>query len=280
MTNKVIDLYDYCKIPRGNAKKGYLTVYLPSFCAENRPKIRPAMLVIPGGGYWMCSERESEPVALRFLANGFAAFVLDYEVQTGYPSQLIKAAMAMKYIRDNAEEMRIAADKVAAIGFSAGGHLLGTLSLRSDAEEVKAILGDSNVKPNAAIFSYSVISMERGITHDGSRDMVTGNQERLVEFLSLEKAVDKAAPPAFIWHTADDDCVPVENSICLATAYRNARVPFELHIFPHGRHGLSLADAEMNDSFDQEGILPEIAVWFPLALTFLTNRGFKIESVK
>ncbi|MDE6273885.1 MAG: alpha/beta hydrolase [Clostridiales bacterium] len=276
MFHQKIDLYQECNVPRGNAKKGTLTAYISEEITEIKPKIRPAILVIPGGGYMMCSEREGEPIALRFVTNGYAAFVLDYEVNTKHPTPLLQAAMAMKYLREHAEELRIDPDHIAAIGFSAGGHLLGTLCLRSDDEAVRSALGNVNVKPNAAVYSYAVISMEHTTTHSSTRGVISGGDHNLAEYLSLEKAVTESAPPSFIWTTADDALVPCENSVLLASACAKQGVPYELHVFSHGRHGLALANTEVNDSYDTEGNLPEIAVWFSLAVTFLKNRGFEV----
>ena len=136
-----VDLYDYFGKIRPAAAAGYLSCYLPSEVHHPGCKrLRPAILVIPGGGYGGVSDREAEPVALRFLTKGYGAFVLNYSVApVRFPHALREAAMAMRYIRENAAELGIIKNMVAATGFSAGGHLCGTLGMMFDAPELQDI---------------------------------------------------------------------------------------------------------------------------------------------
>lgn len=277
MLTEKIDLYEYFKLPRPENGAGYLTVLAYDQSEEYCPgRIRPAMLVIGGGGYNYVSAREKEPVALEYINEGFNAFILDYSCKpVTFPAQLIEGCMATIYIRENAEKYHIDPEEVAAIGFSAGGHCLGLLAFMYDAEEVKAALGEKYnlAKLDAAIFSYAVITSGEK-AHRGSIDNVSGGDKNLVERLSLENRVTPSAPPAFIWCTENDSCVPSENSLYLALAYRKSGVPYELHVFENGTHGLSIATEEVNLAN------PAVAKWVKLSLTWLKNRGFKIKNVK
>lgn len=281
MTYEKIDLYEYFNVPRGEGREGYLTTYVPfSIKDEIKPKLRPGMLVIPGGGYGMRSAREGEPVALQWLARGYCAFVLDYSVQTRYPTPLLEAAMAMVYLRENAEKYHLDREHLAAIGFSAGGHLAGMLGILHSEPEVQGFFGErlKDVRPDAVVLSYPVVTMGEG-THEGTRNVITGGDKELLKRLSLEKRVTPSAAPAFLWHTVEDDCVPVENSMMLAAAYRRAGVPFALHIFEHGHHGMSLVTQEVNDQTEYYDFVAPVGKWFSLAADWLKCRGFAVKPV-
>ena len=282
MLYEKIDLYAACKVARGNAEKGYLITYVPHQTKELRRKIRPAVIVCPGGGYGFWSEREGEPVALRFMNAGYAAFVLDYDLNTTHPEPLLQACMAIKHLRDHAEEYGIDKNHIATVGFSAGGHLAGSFATLYGEEEITSRIGAGaeELRPDAAVLSYAVISTEKGVTHEGTQRIITGDRPELIRKLSLENAVNEKSSPAFIWHTATDNCVPVENSFRMAAAYQKCGVPYELHVFEHGGHGLSLADVDVYDEGDVNGIRPEIAVWLSLALAWLKGRGFAVKSAK
>lgn len=275
MLTEKIDLYEYFKLPRPENGAGYLTAVIHDQSAEYCSLcVRPAMLVIGGGGYSYVSAREKEPIALKFADAGYNSFILEYScAPVTFPAQLIEGCMATAYIRENSEKYHIDPDKVAAVGFSAGGHCLGLLAFMYDAEEVKAALGEKYklAKLNAAIFAYAVITSGEK-AHRGSIDNVSGGDEILKERLSLENRVTPAAPPAFIWCTENDEGVPSENSLYLALAYRKCGVPYELHVFENGTHGLSLATEEVGSPN------PAVAKWVKLALTWLANRGFKIKN--
>lgn len=280
MTHEKIDLYAESKCSRGDCKKGYLYSYIPHPSQEQRPKTRPALIICPGGGYEFCSDREGEPVALRFMTAGFACFVLDYEVNTPYPTPLLQACMAIKYVREHAARYGIDPAHVAVIGFSAGGHLACSLSTLYADGALLLNTAEESLRPDAALLCYPVISSQEGILHEGTHNVISGGDAALREKLSLERRVTPQTPPAFIWHTQTDDCVLVENSLLLAAAYRKAGVPFELHVFEHGRHGLSICNFETGNTDDANSVLPEIAVWVDLALTWLRGRGFQVVSAK
>ncbi|MGN0805293.1 MAG: alpha/beta hydrolase [Candidatus Coproplasma sp.] len=279
MESKIIDLYEYFNIPRNGAAAGYLTTYLRTPSLEIKAKIRPAVLVIPGGAYTMVSDREGEPVALSFLSEGYCAFLLKYTTHTAYPTPLIEACMAMVYIRENADKFGIDPNSVVAIGFSAGGHLTGMLATMSGEKEIEDALVDKCclAKPNAVILSYPVITMEDKFTHGDTRRIISGDGALPYDKLSIEKRVTDNSVPAFIWHTMEDNCVPVENSLNLASAYKKVGVPFALHIFERGFHGLSLCNEEVFDSEEIYKSFGHVDRWFDLALDWLKMRGFEVK---
>ena len=272
-----IDLYAYCGIERRRSERGFLTVLAPSPCREVKKKLRPAMLVIPGGAYTHVAELEGEPVAVAFMREGYATFLLDYEVCVAYPTPLIQAAMAMRYIRENADTYGIDAKHVCAVGFSAGGHLAGLLSTLYASDDVVRVLGKGcDLCPNATVYAYSVISTESGIGHPETIENITGNDEHLKKRLSVDKLITQNAPPAFIWHTRNDNAVPVENAYRLERAYEQLGLLYELHIFANGPHGLSLCNMETGDSAKPETVQSAVRVWVSLAHTFLCNLGFNV----
>lgn len=278
MKESKIDLYEYFNMERCGADGGYLTPYVRISLNEIKRKIRPAMIVFPGGGYGYLSDREGEPVALQFMAAGYSSFVLDYSINTPYPVPLTEACMAIAYLRKNADKYCIDKSKIAVIGFSAGGHLAGLVATVKE-EEISGILVELEkyVRPDAAVLSYPVVTMADGLTHEGSRRVISGNGSIDLDKLSVEKRVYSGCVPAFIWHTAEDSCVPVENSLCLATAYRKAGVSFTLHIFEKGRHGLSLCNEEVNDQTSDDVALSSVGKWLELALDWLESRGFTVR---
>ena len=231
------------------------------------------MLVIAGGAYAFVSQREKEPLALFYLSKSFQAFTLDYSVapHASYPYQLIEGCMAMAYIRENAEKLCVDPEHVASIGFSAGGHLCAMLATLYKEKVVEEFLGESSklCRPDAVILSYPVISSS-DCAHKGSIMNLSGGREELFEKISLENQVDKDSSPAFIWATADDGAVPVENSLLMAMAYKKAGVPFELHVFESGIHGLSLCNREVNT------INEPASKWAEMAVTYLRRRGFEV----
>lgn len=256
--------------------KPMLTAYCRSNSREVETERRyPAMLILPGGGYSFTSDREAEPIALKYLEAGFNCFVLRYSVAPAkYPSALLQAAAAVDYIRKTADETMTQCDQIAVIGFSAGGHLAGTLSDFWSEPFVAQTLGTAseNVRPNAAILAYPVISGGPK-AHRGSFDCLCGGDDALVSRLSLENAVNRNTPPTFVWHTATDGCVPVENSLMYCTALQANGIPFALHIFHRGGHGLSTCGYQTAKLVDGTGgsIEPAVSEWFPLSVTWLKD---------
>lgn len=276
-----VDLYEYFGFKKPIGASGKLSVCLHGVSNEiNEKRKHPAMIVIPGGAYAYCSEREGEPVAIKFFSDGFNTFILNYSVEPNkYPTALIEAAMAAIYVRKNADELHVDGEKLAAIGFSAGGHLCGCLGILAD-ENLLNIFGDDKkfIRPNAIILAYSVISSYRK-PHEGSFLNLCGDNNELKKYLALEDRVDINSSPAFIFHTYGDDCVPVKNSLVLAAAYEEAGVPFDLHIFEKGRHGLSVNN-ELCDSvtvLSQKRVSEDYKLWQPMATKWLKERGILIE---
>ena len=234
---------------------------------------RKAILVIPGGAYWLQSDAEADPVAHFFLAEGYNAFILRYSVGRGvdskWPMPLYEASAAMKYIRDHAEELCIDPDYVFAIGFSAGGHLTAALGSLWDNDEIEAKLGMKKGynRPTGTILSYPVISgLEYG--HRGSINNIL-KQERDDEdarrSVSLELHVSEKTAPCFLWATRTDDAVPVQNTLLYAEALANHTIPFEMHIYPEGPHGLSLGKKYVNCPY------PEVSAWTKDAIRWVES---------
>lgn len=276
MYYKTIDLYKEYGRERGDLSGGYLEIYCRRHYHEIKDKVRPCMLVCPGGGYEFLSEREGEPVALSFLNAGFSAAVLTYSIHAAYPAPLAEAKMALAYLRKNAETLGILPDKIGVIGFSAGGHLAGMLStMYNDSAILKELsLTAADTRPDASVLSYPVITARQKSSHNGSINVISDGGRIEREF-SLEKLVTKDTPPAFLWHTYPDDCVPVENSLVYANACKTSGVPFEMHIFSDGWHGLSLCNAEVNDERPEDLALARVGTWFSLAVNWLQSMNFR-----
>ncbi len=257
---------------------GQIPVTLTAYCRENAPDLDPerrypAIVVCPGGAYYRLSNRETEPVALRFLADGFQVFVLRYSVAPStYPSQLIQAAAAVAFIRKHASQFMINPDSVAIMGFSAGGHVaasLGTLFAEPVIEQTLGVT-PAQCRPDAMVLCYPVITTGEH-AHETSVENITGGKPdpALLQKLALETAVTPETPPAFIWHTWFDSTVPVENALCFATALKRHQVPCELHIFEDGPHGLSLAVAETQTPGRPDYLNAVAARWAAMASEWL-----------
>ena len=211
-------------------------------------RLRPAVIVFPGGAYRGCSYREGERIALGYNNAGFHSFVLNYRTAPHrYPASLIDAANAVRYVRSHSDEWKTDPDKIVIVGFSAGGHLAASLSTLWNNEKAftnEEILSQRH-KPNACILGYPVITSGEK-AHAGSFENLLGEQatEEMLEFLSLENRVTEKTVPTFLWHTYEDMAVPVENSLLYAAALAKYRIPCELHIYPTGPHGLSRATDE------------------------------------
>ena len=247
-----LELKNYFDFIGANGENPTLDIYLPYNMVEMRRQNqkRPCMLVCPGGGYGMCSEREAEPIALHFLPEGFNVFVLTYSVAPyRFPTQIREVAAAMELIYKNAEEWNCDTSRIAIIGFSAGGHLAAHYSTMFDCKEVREVLPESK-SVNATVLSYPVISADFNITHQGSILNLLGHKPETKEeeeYFSCNCNVKETTPPAFLWHTAEDGAVPVANSFLYASALSEKKVPVELHVYPFGGHGLSTSDKHTVD---------------------------------
>ncbi|MBD7913184.1 alpha/beta hydrolase [Clostridium sp. HBUAS56017] len=219
---------------------------------HNDDNVRPAIIIVPGGGYRIVTPLEGEIVAKEFYKNGYNAFVLTYTtnwlLRTPLKFQPLQdLSKAVRLIRKEAEQFHIDSEKLILCGFSAGGHLCGSLAVHYDAKELK--LNNEydcySNRPNAAILCYPVISSSEYV-HRGSFTALLGENATRdeLEYMSLEKHITKNTPPVFLWHSVTDNSVPVENSYLLAKSCKKQGVVFEQHIFANGVHGMSLANEE------------------------------------
>ncbi len=234
---------------------------------------KPALIICPGGGYEFCSIREGAPVARAFAGMGVESFVLEYDCEPVPLGRkpLNALASAVAWVRGNAEEYGINPDRVAVGGFSAGAHLaglLGTVWNRPDWFEQGT--EPEQIRPNALVLCYPVVTAGEH-AHRGSFERLAGADIEAQQAYSLEALAGPYTPPAFLWHTLDDDTVPVENTLLMEAALRKAGVPHEVHLFPHGVHGLSLADLETYDPL--RGRIPDrhVARWAALCTEWLKN---------
>lgn len=251
--------------------KATLTPYVNTPFEELGIRKRPAIIICPGGGNDYCSEREGEPIAVRFLAFGINAFVLRYSCyKKKFPTALLECAAAVKYVRENAEKYDIDPDKIAVAGFSAGGHLAACMSNFWDSDILTKPLGctPEDIKVNASMLCYAVLTSIPEYTHEGTiANLLADEPERIRTLVSMEDRVSKNTPPTFLWHCADDGCVPVENSLFYMTALSKNKIPFESHIYEWGGHGLALCDK--TTSTWEGHIQPVAAAWSAQAIDWL-----------
>lgn len=250
-----------------------LTGYLIKEVSVAPDRKRPAVIVCAGGGYSFRSDRESEPIALQFMAMGCHAFILDYSVAPNhFPTSVRELGEAIAYIREHAEEWQIDPEEIIVCGFSAGGHLACSIGVLWDKESVFEAIErkPEEIRPDGMILCYPVITGGE-YAHEGSFKALFGDDVTMEQrdMVSLEKLVSEKTPRAFIWHTFTDPAVPVENSLLLATAMKRSNVNFELHIYPAGGHGLSLAEEET--ARDESQIEEQCQSWIPLVKTWLKH---------
>ncbi len=187
----------------------------------------PAVIVCPGGGYARRAEHEGEPVAEWLNSIGLSAFVLRYRVAPyRYPCALLDLQRAIRTVRSRSSELGIDRERVAALGFSAGGHLAASAGTAFKTEPTKAVdlIDNEDARPDLLLLCYPVISMDKAIVHRGSRLNLIGEgaSAMLADDVSIEKRVTGDTPPTFIWHTSDDEGVPVEHSLLLAAALKKS----------------------------------------------------------
>lgn len=243
-----------------------LHTYCRSASPELGDKRYPAVVICPGGAYMFTSDREAEPIALAFLARGIQCFVLRYHVAPAarYPVPQLEATAAIAYLRANADKYHILPDCISILGFSAGGHLAGSYSTHWSEPLYSETLGIpvDLLRPNGMVLCYGVLSGGEK-THEGSMISLLGDQDspEMRRLLSTELHVSEDTPPAFIWHTFADNGVPVENSLLTANALAAQHIPFEMHIYPDGCHGLALSNW-LTTSNPENGMPPSyVAHW-------------------
>lgn len=248
--------------------------YLQAYLREPDPKLTqkrfPAVIIVPGGGYTHIPKAQSETLALAFVARGFQAFFLRYHFNNEnpplLPQPIYDLGAAIRQLRQHAQKWYINPDQVAAAGFSVGGHIVSLYNgswqrswlqqnLHSDADTLKL---------NAAILSYPVIRLTAG--WPTSKEKLASIAAQPDKF-AADQFVNPQCAPTFIWHTADDNLVPVKNSLLYLAALNQFQVPFEAHIFHHGPHGLALANAQT--AWKPDANQPHVAHWLDLATEWL-----------
>ena len=245
------------KVETLQAGGAQLTVYLREPSASMpETQARPLVLVVPGGGYEHVSQREADPVAVQFLAAGYHAAVLWYSVgeqaRDYRPLDQLNEAMAL--LRAHAGAWGIRPRQIALCGFSAGAHL----ALSGAVLDLPGCAG-AQQRPDALILSYPVVTAGH-FAHRGSFVQLSGSQDPADHLaFGLEDKITPAVPPVFVWHTMEDATVPVENTLMLVSALHKAGGPCEAHLFPHGKHGLSVCTAEVGNEMPHPGRWLELA---------------------
>ena len=243
------------------------------------------MLICPGGAYTVTSDREAEPLALQFLAMGYHAAVLRYSVVPAvFPASLCELAVSVRLVREHAKEWHVDPEQIVVLGCSAGGHLAASLGVFWNRDFLAKALGEEGVdprqwRPDGMILCYPVITSGE-YAHKGSFDNLIGESGAEIsallgapalEGLSLENQVSGDTPPAFLWHTYTDKCVPVENSMMFVNGMCRAKVPAELHVYPVGEHGLSLAN-RLTQGQGGTAIQQECSSWISLVHTWIEGQ--------
>lgn len=199
-----------------------------------------AIIIFPGGGYGGLAPHEGAGYAERFVQEGYCGFVVEYRLGSAghrHPAMLEDALASVRAVRSRAKEFGISPDRIGVMGSSAGGHLAAHC-LTCWHERESAV----SLRPDFGILCYPVIDMVGPHTHLGSKANLLGENfaPAVSREVSCDLRVDARTPPCFLWHTVEDDGVPVENSMLFAAALRRHGVPFELHVYEKGGHGLGL----------------------------------------
>ena len=226
----------------------------------------PCVVVLPGGGYCNRAAHEGAPIAEAFNSKGMHAVVVNYRVAPNrFPSGLADVQRVIRILRHNANEWHIDPHRIVTCGFSAGGHLAASSILYDD------VYSDTNVEkddadtvshiPSGAILCYPVISVENDFGHAGSGKYLLGEKyESEKKNFFLAPLITESTPKVFLWHTSDDGAVNVKNSLVFGEYLRDRSIPFEMHIYPHGKHGLGLAQDK-----------PDVCEWISLAANWINR---------
>jgi acetyl esterase/lipase len=225
-------------------KSPMLTPFLPD--ADKRSGA--AVVICPGGGYsGLAMQKEGLDTAEWFRAHGVAGIVLRYRCGGGknqQPVPLEDAHRAIRTVRARASEWGVDPKRIGILGYSAGGHLASSAATIFDDGKADAAdpIEQQSCRPDFAVLVYPVISMETGVTHNGSRNNLLGPNpdEKLVEEWSTYRRVSDKTPPTFLVHASDDKAVPVKNSLLFYQAVVDHGVPAELHVYEEGGHGFGL----------------------------------------
>lgn len=249
--------------PEGEAKNSKVEARIEPFILENPPDAG-TVLVCPGGGYGHLAPHEGPVIAKALNERGLNGVVLYYRLapDSKHPDMVHDLQRGMRLTRDHLNIWGVKNKKVAILGFSAGGHLASCGAVHYDrfTSEKDDLAKAHTARPDAAVLCYPVIDMSGEYTHGGSKRNLLGDKPdaELVELMTTYKQVTPETPPTFLWHTANDGAVPMQNAQLFAGACRKHGVPVESHIFEDGRHGLGLAADH-----------PTVSTWFALCTAFL-----------
>lgn len=257
----------------GSGKDVCLETYILGDVMDGaRNRKTPLVLICPGGGYAMTSNREAEPIALQFNSMGYQAAVLRYSCAPAvYPTALCEVAQSVKLIREHAEDWNVDAEKIIVMGFSAGGHLAASYGVFWNESWLteKMQCDKQLLKPNGLVLCYPVISSKEEIAHqDSIKNLLGESYPEMKEQVSLEDKVGKHTPKTFLWHTFTDPVVPFWNSFRFAEALGKAGVPMEYHLYPQGGHGLSLAN-EQTANEEGKGVEKVCQSWVTLLRSWM-----------
>lgn len=249
----------------------HATFYGQEYSEALLVKERPVVVISPGGGYAYTSDRESEIMALQFLAKGYHAVVVRYSCDPArYPTALLEFAAAIKEVREHKEEWHVDADRIFVLGFSAGAHLVANFCAFWEKPFIsEALHCDKEVlRPNGQVLCYPVIT-SGPYAHEGSFRSLLGDayEEKKAE-LSLENQVNDSVPRTFVWHTFEDGAVPVQNSLLYVNALVEHGIHAEYHLFEHGGHGLGLGDRRTLSQAAKEDV-PVVRPWIDLVHTWM-----------
>ena len=266
---------------KGSVTGARMITYIPDRSPEMANKKKPFIIICPGGGYEMTSDREAEPIAFQYLAKGYACAVLRYSCKPAvFPTALLEVARAYVLAKENADNWNIDANNIFLQGFSAGGHLVCSYCTFYQDKLVTEATGydAAALRPAGLILCYPVIS-SGAKAHKGTFESLLGDKyenirdTHILKKLSLETQIHKDMPPVFVWHTFEDRTVPVENSLLLVSALKKKNIPTEFHMYPKGVHGLSLAN-EMTCYPDGGAVEKSCESWMGLALDWINNNTY------
>ncbi|MDF2613359.1 MAG: alpha/beta hydrolase [Clostridia bacterium] len=269
-----------------------LTAYIQDASMDQRFRvIRPAVVICPGGAYIGITEKEAEPVALRFIAAGYHVFVLKYSIGTQigrFPAPFIDAAKSVMLIRENAKRWGVDPNKISLCGFSTGGHVAAILSATWQEEYLSKAIGADNYlfKPNALILGYPLLDMYefkvRSLENSlGMQPLLEtmfsciygtlNPDDELLKEWDCKSRVTSDMPPTFLWTTSQDTVVDVVQSLDFVKSLAINKIPHEFHVFEKGAHGLSLGDETVG--YTEADIRNNVNVhkWVDLALGWLKN---------
>lgn len=241
-----------------------------------QPEQRPAVIIMPGGGYQYIADSEDDPVVFHFLAKGYNVFSLHYSVgdKSRYPIPLLEAFNAIQYVRLNSDRYWTNPEAIILCGFSAGAHLAGLAATQYNLPEIIDSIEATNIKPNAVILCYPVTNPTRLHEEIPKRTRAWGSMlSEKNDKVDIVRYVSEEMPPTFLWHTRTDGIVPVTQSIELIDKMVENNVNFEAHIFGKGHHGLSTNDVLSNyRGAIQGGIeLPNVGLWIEMASKWVND---------